>query len=331
MGPMRRMALPLALVLLAVLPATALAHGSHAPAPTFPGVLLAWHFDPLVVVLLGATAAAYLWAVLRVNRAHPANPQPRIRTWLFMSGLVAIGVALLSPIEAYEGSLFSVHMGQHLLLMLVAPQLLLGGGPITLTLRVSTPTIRRRLLWVLHSPVVKAISFPVVTWVLFAAVNWGWHFSTLYDEALENQLLHYFQHATFLGAALLFWWPVVGVDPSPWRLPYPVKLFYLFLALPQNSFLGVALLSAGTVLYPHYVTNLLTWGPDPLADQQLGGVLMWVAGDIAFLIGMAVVIVAWMRHEERKTARLDERLAAERAARGDEPWTPRVPRGQTGR
>jgi putative copper resistance protein D len=222
-------------------------------------------------------------------------------------------------------------MVQHLLLMLVAPPLLLGGGPITLTLRVSTPTIRRRLLWVLHSPVVKAISFPVVTWVLFAAVNWGWHFSTLYDEALENQLLHYFQHATFLGAALLFWWPVVGVDPSPWRLPYPVKLFYLFLALPQNSFLGVALLSAGTVLYPHYVTNLLTWGPDPLADQQLGGVLMWVAGDIAFLIGMAVVIVAWMRHEERKTARLDERLAAERAARGDEPWTPRVPRGQTGR
>jgi cytochrome c oxidase assembly factor CtaG len=113
-------------------------------------------------------------------------------------------------------------------------------------------------------------------------------------------------------------------------MPYPVKLFYLFLALPQNSFLGVSLLSAGTVLYPHYVTNLRTWGPSPLEDQQLGGVLMWVAGDIAFLVGMVVVIVAWMRHEERKTARLDERLAAERAARGDEPWTPN-PRGQTGR
>ena len=331
MLPMRRTALPLALVLLAVLPATAVAHGSHPPSPTFPSVLLDWRFDPLVAVLLGATAAAYLWAVLRVNRAHPGNPQPRIRTWLFMSGLVAIGVALTSPIEAYEGSLFSVHMVQHLLLMLVAPPLLLGGGPITLTLRVSTPTIRRRLLWVLHSPVVKAISFPVVTWVLFAAVNWGWHFSTLYDEALENQLLHYFQHATFLAAALLFWWPVVGVDPSPWRMPYPVRLFYLFLALPQNSFLGVSLLSAGQVLYPHYITNLRTWGPKPLEDQQLGGVLMWVAGDLAFLVAMAIVIVAWMRHEERRTARLDERLAAERAASGEEPWKPSVPRGQTGR
>jgi putative membrane protein len=248
-----------------------------------------------------------------------------------MGGLAAIGLALASPIEAYEGVLFSVHMVQHLLLMLVAAPLLLAGGPITLTLRVARPSVRRRLLRVLHSPVLKAISFPVLTWVLFAAVNWGWHFSTLYDQALENELLHYVQHASFLAAALLFWWPITGVDPSPWRLPHPVRLFYLFLALPQNSFLGVALLSTGMVLYPHYVSNVRPWGPTPLEDQHLGGILMWVAGDIAFLAGMVVVIWVWMRQEERKTARLDERLAAEREARGEEPWTPRVPRGQTGR
>jgi putative copper resistance protein D len=325
---MRRTALPLALLLLALAPATVLAHGADAPPPTFPAVLLAWRFDPLVVVPLVATAAAYLWAVRMVNRAHPRNPHPRVRTWCFMGGLGAIGLALASPIEAYEGVLFSVHMVQHLLLMLVAAPLLLAGGPITLTLRVATPPVRRRLLWVLHSPVVKAISFPVVAWLLFAAVNWGWHFSTLYDEALENQALHYLQHATFLGAALLFWWPITGVDPSPWRMPYPVRLFYLFLALPQNSFLGVALLNTGTVLYPHYVTNVRTWGLSPLDDQHLGGVLMWAAGDIAFLVGMVVVLLGWVRAEERKTARLDERLAAERAARGEEPWAPSK---QTGR
>ena len=327
----RTLAIPLALALLAVAPAAVLAHGAQAAAPTFPAVLLEWRFDPIVVVGLIAAAAAYLWAVLAVNRAHPHNRHPRVRTWFFFAGLGAIGVALASPIETYEGSLFSVHMLQHLVLMLLAAPLLLAGGPITLALRASTPAVRRRLLWVLHSPVVKAISFPVVAWLLFVAVNWGWHFSTLYDQALENPLLHHFQHATFLVAALLFWWPITGVDPSPWRMPYPVRLFYLFLALPQNSFLGVALLSAGEVLYPHYVTNGRPWGPTPLEDQQLGGVLMWVVGDIAFLIGMVIVIVGWMRHEERRTARLDERLAAERAARGEEPWTPRVPRGQTGR
>ena len=328
---MRRTAFPLALLLLAVAPATALAHGASAPPPTFPGVLLLWRFDPLVVVPLVLAAAVYLWAVRIVDRAHPRNPHPRRRTWRFMGGLVAIGLALASPIEAYEGVLFSVHMVQHLLLMLVAAPLLLAGGPITLTLRVARASVRRRLLRVLHSPVLKAISFPVLTWVLFAAVNWGWHFSTLYDQALENELLHYVQHASFLAAALLFWWPVTGVDPSPWRLPHPVRLFYLFLALPQNSFLGVALLSTGMVLYPHYLSNVRPWGPTPLEDQHLGGVLMWVVGDIAFLAGMVVVIWVWMRQEERKTARLDERLAAEREARGEEPWTPRVPRGQTGR
>jgi putative membrane protein len=331
MRPMRRMAPALAIALLAAAPATVLAHGERAPSPTFPAVLLEWHFDPLVAFGIAAAAIAYVWAVRAVNRAHPHNRNPRIRTWCFLGGLAAIGAALASPIEAYEGQLFSVHMIQHMLLMFVAAPLLLAGGPITLTLRAARPDLRRQLLWALHSPVLKAISFPVVTWVLFAAVNWGWHFSTLYDEALENPLLHYAQHASFLAVALLFWWPVIGVDPGPWRMPYPVRLFYLFLALPQNSFLGVALLSAGTVLYPHYVTNLRAWGPTPLEDQQLGGILMWVAGDLVFLVAMAVVIWAWVRHEERRTAMLDERLAAERAARDEEPWTPRVPRGQTGR
>jgi cytochrome c oxidase assembly factor CtaG len=165
--------------------------------------------------------------------------------------------------------------------------------------------------------VVHVISFPVVAWVVFAAVNWGWHFSVLYDQALENQALHHLQHAIFLGAALLFRWPVVGVDPSPWRLPHPVRLLYLFLAMPQNSFLGVALMSAPTVLYSHYVTNMRDWGLSPLDDQALGGVMMWVVGDLAFLSAMLVVVVLWMRHEDRRTERLDRRLAAERASRGE--------------
>jgi len=321
---MPRLALPLALLLLALAPSATLAHGTNAPAPEFPGVLLAWRFDPLTIVPLVTVGGAYLWAVRRVDRAHPGNPHPAHRSAMFIGGLVAMLVALASPIEAYEGTLFSVHMVQHLLLMLVAAPLLLAGAPITLALRVARPSVRRKPLWVLHSPLLRAISFPVVTWALFAAVNWGWHFSSLYDQALENTALHYFQHATFLGAALLFWWPAIGADPSPWRLPHPVRLFYLFLALPQNSFLGVALLNTGTVLYPHYVTNLRSWGPTPLDDQHLGGVIMWVFGDIAFLVGMAIVVAAWMRHEERRTARIDARLAAERAARGEEPWTPRA-------
>ncbi len=322
---MRRLAALSLLATLLALPSTVVAHGSDAPAPTLPSVLLAWRFDPFALGSLLVVGGAYWWAVRRVNRQHPGNPHPAHRSWLFFGGLAAIGMALLSPIEAYEGLLFSVHMVQHMLLELVAAPLLLAGAPITLALRAATPSVRRGLLRVLRSRVVHVISFPVVAWVLFAAVNWGWHFSSLYDQALENEVLHYFQHATFLGAALLFWWPVIGADPSPWRMPHPVRLLYLFLAMPQNSFLGVALLEARTVLYPHYVSNLRDWGPTPLDDQALGGVLMWVFGDVAFLAGMAVVVVLWMRHEDRRTARIDARLAAERAARGEEAWRPSSP------
>ena len=314
---MRRAVLLIVPIALLSLPGAVHAHGVGAPAPEFPGVLMHWRFDPIPLVAIIAATAAFLWATLRVNRAHPANPPPAYRSWLFCGGLAALGVALLSPIEAYEGSLFSVHMIQHMLLELVAAPLLLAGAPITLALRVANPSVRRWLLAVLQSRVVHAISFPVVAWILFAAVNWGWHFSALYDQALENQALHYFQHATFLGAALLFWWPIVGADPSPWRMPHPVRLLYLFLALPQNSFLGVALMSAPSVLYPHYATNLRDWGLSPLEDQALGGGVMWVVGDLFFLAAMMLVVVSWMRHEDRRTERLDRRLAAERAARGE--------------
>jgi putative copper resistance protein D len=301
---------------LLALPAGVLAHGQSAPAPELPGVLLAWRLDPLPLAGAAVAAIAYLWAVGSVSIAHPGNRPAGWRSAAFLAGLAAILLALVSPIEAYEGQLFSVHMVQHLLLELVAAPLLLLGAPVTLALRAASPSVRRRLLTVLHSRAVAIVSFPLLAWVLFAAVNWGWHLSSLYDEALENAPLHYLQHASFLVAALLFWWPVIGADPSRWRLPYPVRLFYLFLAMPQNSFLGVALMSAPAVLYSHYLTNLRAWGPTALADQTMGGILMWVVGDVVFLLAMGCVVAAWVRHEDRRTARLDARLDAELQSRG---------------
>jgi cytochrome c oxidase assembly factor CtaG len=303
----------IATLLVAAVPA--LAHGDEAPPPGLPGVLLAWRPDPLPIIGVALAAAAYLWAVRHVSTRHPQNRPRAWRTAAFLAGLGAILLALISPIEAYEGQLFSVHMLQHMLLELVAAPLLLLGAPTTLALRAASAPWRRRLLWLLRSRVVALITFPLLTWILFAAVNWGWHFSTLYDQALENAPLHYLQHATFLVAALLFWWPVVGADPGRWRLPYPVRLFYLFLAMPQNSFLGVALMSAGGVLYPHYASNGRSWGPSVMADQSLGGILMWVFGDVVFLVAMGAVVAGWVRYEDRRTARLDARLDAEQAAR----------------
>jgi putative membrane protein len=297
-----------------LLPGAAFGHGADAPWPVFPWYLLAWRFEPIVAGGVAVAALAYLAAVGRVNARHPLNRLPIWRSAAFLAGLMVIVLALVSPIEAYEGSLFWVHMLQHMLLQLVAAPLLLLGAPVTLALRVARPRVRRGILAILQSRPVHVISHPIAAWLLFAIVNWGWHFSPLYDQALENRALHDLQHATFLAAALLFWWPVVAADPGRRRLPHPVRLLYVFLAMPQNSFLGVALMSAVAPLYPHYVSNLRAWGPTPLADQQLGGVLMWVGGDLAFLVAMVVVVAAWMRYEDRRTARLDARLDADAAA-----------------
>jgi cytochrome c oxidase assembly factor CtaG len=278
-------------------------------------VLLSWSLEAHVLLPLLGVALLYRWAARAVSRAHPGNVWPRWRAWSWYGGLVVLLVALESPIGTYDTTLFSVHMVQHLLMTLVAAPLLAIGAPITLLLRVSSPSTRRRwLLPVLHSHVLRVLSFPVVTWVVFAAVMWASHFSSLFDAALDNEAAHVLEHGLFLGAALLFWWPVVGADPSPWRLPHPARVAYLFLGMPQSSFLGLAIFSAPGVLYPHYATLIRPWGPTPLYDQQLAGGIMWAGGDGVFLIAMILALWVWLRAEEREGRLADARLDRASAA-----------------
>jgi putative copper resistance protein D len=297
------------------LPPAVSAHGIAPPPPSDPLALLGmWTFDPTVSVPLAVLAVGWVAAVRTVNRAHPANPVPRRRTVAFLSGLFAIFVALQSPIERYDATLFSVHMIQHILLTMIAPPLIAAGGPITLLLRFSRPEFRRRwILPVLHSRIIRALTFPVVSWLVFTAVMWGSHFSPLFNASLEDPLIHQFEHLLYLTSALLFWWPIVAVDPSPWRLPPPVRALYAFLQMPQNTFLALSIFSSSTPLYPHYETLQRNWGPTVIADQQLAGGLMWIIGDLVFLVAILYVVWDWMRQEDRDTAAADARFDAERA------------------
>jgi putative copper resistance protein D len=179
----------------------------------------------------------------------------------------------------------------------------------------------------------RVLGFPVVAWIALAAVMWGTHFSSLFDVALEDRLVHDLEHVLYLVAALLFWWPAVGLDPSPWRLGHPARVLYVFLQMPQNTLLAVVILNAAAPLYAHYATLNRPWGPTPLVDQQLAGGIMWLCGDLLFIAAMAAVMAGWMRHEERQAARskrvadvelasirvrearLAERLAEEREGR----------------
>ena len=303
------------LIALAAAP-VALAHGGVVPPePTPAAFLLAWQFDPLV--WLPAIFVLVLWRALvaQANRAHPDGHVARRRTVSFVLGVCAIVAALDSGIAAYDTTLFSVHMVQHLVLTLVAPPLLLAGGPITLLLQASSHETRVRwILPVLHARVVRFLSFPVVSWLLFAGVMWMSHFSPLFNASLEDPMVHRLEHALFLAAALLFWWPVVGPDPSPWGLPPAAKVAYAFLQMPQNTFLAVAIWMSATPLYPHYVTTIRSWGPSVMEDQATAGGIMWLGGDFAFLAAVILLMRAWINDDERRTVGEDRRLEPERAA-----------------
>jgi putative copper resistance protein D len=294
---------------------SAWAHGTAPDAPpTAVSLLFGWTFEPLPTLAIAVTVGWWIWAVRRVNRAHPANPVPRRRSAAFALGMAAIAFALLSGIDGYDTTLFSVHMVQHILLAMIAAPLLALAAPITLVLRVSSYGTRKRwVLPVLHSRVVRVLAFPVVSWLIFAAVMWGSHFSPLFDAALEDPLVHDVEHLLFLGAGLLFWWPAVALDPAPWRMPHPMRALYVFLQMPQNTFLAVTILGASSVLYPHYATIVRSWSPTAFEDQQLAAGIMWMTGDLIFLVAILAILYGWMRQEARDTRRSDRRAAAELA------------------
>jgi cytochrome c oxidase assembly factor CtaG len=154
------------------------------------------------------------------------------------------------------------------------------------------------------------ISHPLVGWTLLVAVMWGTHLSTLFQAALEDPFLHNMEHSLYLGTALLFWAPIFSVDPIRHRLRGGSALAYLITQMPQNSFLGVAIMWSATPLYPHYLTLQRAWGPSPLEDQQLAGAIMWLVGDALFLAAIFVVLAALAKSEDRPESRYDEAQTA---------------------
>jgi putative copper resistance protein D len=251
----------------------------------------------------------------RIDRRHPGSRVPVARTVAFMAGLATIAIALMSGIERYDTALFSVHMVEHLLLMLVAAPLLVLAAPITQLLRVASPRVRQRvLLPILNSGPVAALGHPVVAWTVFTLVLWVSHFSPLFEAALEDQFVHDLEHVLYLGAALLFWWPVVGLDPAPRRLGHAARIGYVLLQMPLSSVLAMAVLFTDAPLYSHYAALGAPYGITALADQQLAAGLMWFISDVVFIGSILLIVAGWMRHEARDAVAADRRADPARRA-----------------
>jgi cytochrome c oxidase assembly factor CtaG len=271
---------------------------------------VSWPLDPIAIAGVLAAGTAYVWADAR---GRPPRRGADRRRASFLAGLATIVVALDGPIDGAVTTSFSLHMTQHLLLTMVAAPLLLLGAPITVALRASGPAGRRRIAAVVGSRAARVLTNPLVTWPIFFAVVWGAHLTGVYEAALRSDPIHALEHAAFLAAALLFWLPVVSADPLPGRPSHPVRIFYLFVAMPAMALLGLALSTAGHVLYPTYAR--LEGTARALGDQQTAGALMWGGAMILIVPALGAVLLGWMRAEEREGRRIDERLGRRPADR----------------
>lgn len=296
-------------------PAIVLGHGTTpVDPPTLASLTFGWEPEPIIAGALLLAAAGWLLVIRRVHRFHPEHPVPAGRSAAFFAGLATIAVALMSGIARYDTTLFSLHMVQHLLLMMVAAPLLVFSAPVTQLLRAASPRIRQGwLIPVLHSTPIEALGHPVVAGLTFTVVVWGSHFTPLFNVALEDPGVHDLEHVAFLTAAMLFWWPVIGADPARRRMPFPVRSLYLLLQVPVNSFLGMAFVFAPAPLYAHYASLGSPYGITALADQQLAGGIMWLIGDVVFIGAILGIVAAWMRHEERDAPAAERRADVERA------------------
>ena len=199
------------------------------------------------------------------------------RTAVFLLGLGALGVATVSGLAAYDVTLLSVHMVQHMLLSMIAPILLALGAPVTLALRTLAPAPRRTLLAILHSRVAKFLTFPLISYGLFVASPFALYFSGLYRASLDHEWLHELVHLHFLAVGCLFFWPLIGIDPLPGRMSYPLRALLMFLSTPFHTVLGLTVMQSSELLggdwYPSLGAGLgrPVRGPAPRRRDPVGG------------------------------------------------------------
>ena len=286
-----------AVVLLASTAVPAWAHPDRAPQPH--DLWSSWTFAP--AVLAGCLAAAWVHARGRrgaLARSAGARGLAPWRTGCYAAAWITLLVALVSPVDAVSSALFSVHMLQHLLLMMVAAPLFVLGDPMLAALW-ALPMRRRRAVgsWWRRRVALRAawrlLTKPLAAWSLHVGMLWAWHYPAFYDHALRSEPVHLFEHAAFFLTALLFWWPVLR--PHGRRLRDGTAVAYLFGAALQSTLLGAALTLAARPLYSAHFGSTAPWGFTPLEDQQLAGLLMWVPAGMVYLAALVPAVMRALR------------------------------------
>src|SRR6478609_2087292 len=292
------------------IPAVEIGYDFAGP-PTVARVLFDWRFDLIFGTAAIVMAVLYLLGVRRLRRRGDAWPMGRTLAW--MCGCAVLLFTTSSGLGRYMPAMFSMHMVAHMLLSMLVPILLVLGAPMTLALRAlptagrgEPPGPREWLLAALHSRVSRFLTNPIVATVVFVAGFYGLYFGGVFDAAVSNHAAHMLMNIHFLLSGYLFYWVVIGVDPTPRQIPQLGKVAMVFASLPLHAFFGVVLMGTQSVIAESFYRSLqLSWHTDLLGDQRLGGGIAWAAGEVPLVVVLIALFIQWRRTDDRTAKRLD--------------------------
>jgi putative membrane protein len=290
-----------------LLPAAAIAHDGKPH--DFSDLIRSWSFDPLVVTGLSMSAIVYIAGIRNLWRAGGTGSGiTRWEACAFAAAWTSMFVALVSPLHLWGEVLFSAHMSQHEILMLISAPLFVLGRPFIAAMWSIPNAWRRPVGSILNDWTVKKawriVTAPLVAWAVHAIALWTWHIPFLFQATLRSDLVHTVQHASFFLSALLFWWAIIC--GSKGMSSYGAGVLYLFTTSIHSGLLGVLLTLTTRVWYPAYSQTTASWGLTPIEDQQVGGLIMWIPAGIVYIVAGLIMFAGWLRESDRRVERREE-------------------------
>ncbi len=293
-------------------PAELLTGAPLPPEPTLDRYLTLWNFDLVWILVCAFALFFYLAGVWRLHQR--GDRWPVHRTVLWVVGILILFYITNGGVNVYEKYLFSAHMLAHMALGMMVPVLLVPAAPITLALRAihkrtdGSRGVREWLMLLVHSRVFGFFANPVVAGVLFAGSLWAFYYTPLFDWATTNHVGHQWMIVHFLATGYLFVFSLIGVDPSPVRTPYPIKLLILLGTMAFHAFFGLTLITGSGLLLAEWY-GAMGWGTDALADQRVGGGIAWSVGELPTVSLAIIVAIQWARDDARGAKRYDRKAA----------------------
>jgi len=285
--------------------------GHALPPFTAQRWLTAWRPDLFVLLAVALAAGLYLNGVVRLHRAGVHWPPGRTLAWLL--GLAFLTYAMCGAPMFYATAMFSAHMVMHMLLTMLVPIVLALGAPITLALR-AIPTrsgtspdrgIREWILILLHSRAAQLITNPLVAFTLYVGTLYAFYFSPVFTYAMGSHTAHMLMHLHFLMVGTLYFWPIIGIDPMPRKLPYIGRIALLFASMPFHAFFGVEVMGSDTIIGGDWFRRLDIAWVNLASDQRLGGGIAWSFSEAPSLVLIIVIAILWWRSDTREARRFD--------------------------